>query len=96
MKWISVKKELPKPYVKVVLLFPTDTTRFGELIQGVFVPVTASEKQWTLEPNFWMPLEPPTCKTCGYHHKLTGHCTLKQLSKPVDDDYSCENFRSRD
>ncbi len=38
--------------------------------------------------------EPPTCKTCGYHHKPTGHCTLKQLSKPVDDDYSCDEWES--
>ncbi len=38
--------------------------------------------------------EPPTCKTCGYRNKLNGHCTLKQLSKPVDDDYSCDEWES--
>ena len=39
--------------------------------------------------------KPKTCKTCGYRNKLNSHCTLNQLSKPVDDNHSCEEWESR-
>jgi len=36
-----------------------------------------------------------TCKTCGYRNKINGHCTLNQLSKKVDDDFSCNEYKER-
>jgi len=42
---------------------------------------------------FMLPVK--TCKTCGYRNKLNSHCTLNQLSKKVDDGFSCSEYKER-
>lgn len=57
-KWIDVNDHPPLPLTKIVLLFETEATRFGEYVPSMkrFEPISSSEKQWTLQPTHWMPL----------------------------------------